>query len=59
MLGLPLKGINNLGDKIGINMNIFIGNLSYNVAEADLRYAFEVFGQVVSVTVIKDKQSGR
>ena len=40
-------------------MNIFIGNLSYNVTEADLRYAFEVFGQVVSVTVIKDKQSGR
>ena len=40
-------------------MKIFVGNLSYNVTEADLRYAFEVFGQVVSVTVIKDKQSGR
>jgi len=40
-------------------MNIFIGNLSYNVTEGDLRYAFEVFGQVVSTTLIKDKQSGR
>ena len=40
-------------------MNIFIGNLSYNVIEADLREAFEVYGQVASVTVIKGKQSGR
>jgi RNA recognition motif-containing protein len=40
-------------------MNIFIGNLSYNVTEGDLREAFEAFGQVASATVIKDKQSGR
>ena len=40
-------------------MNIFIGNLSYNVTEGDLRQAFEAFGQVASVAVIKDKQSGR
>ena len=40
-------------------MNIFIGNLSYNVTEGDLRKAFETFGQVASATVIKNKQSGR
>ena len=40
-------------------MNIFIGNLSYNVTEGDLRQAFEDFGQVASATVIKDKLSGR
>ena len=40
-------------------MNIFIGNLSYNVTEGDLRQAFEAFGQVTSATVIKDEQSGR
>ncbi len=40
-------------------MNIFIGNLSYNVTEGDLRQAFEVFGQVASATVIIDEQSGR
>jgi len=40
-------------------MNIFIGNLSYNVTEGDLRQAFEAFGQVASATVIKNKQSGR
>jgi len=40
-------------------MNIFIGNLSFNVTEGDLRQTFEAFGQVASATVIKDKQSGR
>lgn len=40
-------------------MNIFIGNLSYNVTEDDLRQAFETFGQVTSATVIKDEKSGR
>jgi len=40
-------------------MNIFIGNLSFNVTEGDLRQAFEAFGQVASATVIKDEQSGR
>ena len=40
-------------------MKIFIGNLSYNVTEGDLRQTFESFGQVVSATVIKDEQSGR
>ena len=40
-------------------MNIFIGNLSFNVTEGDLRQAFEAFGKVTSATVIKDEQSGR
>ena len=40
-------------------MNIFIGNLSYNVTEGDLRQTFEAFGQVASATVIKDKLSRR
>jgi RNA recognition motif-containing protein len=40
-------------------MKIFIGNLSFNVTEGDLRQAFEAFGQVASATVIKDEQSGR
>ena len=40
-------------------MKIFVGNLSYNVTEGDLRQAFEAFGQVASATVIMDEQSGR
>ena len=40
-------------------MNIYVGNLSYESSEDDLREAFEAFGQVASVAIIKDKFSGR
>ncbi|MBW2116227.1 MAG: RNA-binding protein [Deltaproteobacteria bacterium] len=40
-------------------MNIYIGNLSYEVTEKDLQEAFEAFGQVESVNIVKDKYSGR
>ena len=40
-------------------MKIYVGNLSYEVTEEDLRLAFEPFGQVESATIIKDKRSGR
>lgn len=39
-------------------MNLFIGNLSRDVTDADLRELFEPFGKLTSVTVIKDKFSG-
>ncbi len=39
-------------------MNIYVGNLSRQVTEEDLREAFEAFGQVATVTIIKDKFSG-
>ena len=39
-------------------MNIYVGNLSYEVTEADLRSAFEEFGQVTSTSIIKDKYTG-
>jgi len=39
-------------------MNIYVGNLSYNATEDDLRNAFSAYGQVASVTIIKDKFSG-
>jgi RNA recognition motif-containing protein len=41
-----------------IRMNIYVGNLSYEVTEVDLRSAFEEFGQVVSASIIKDKYTG-
>jgi RNA recognition motif-containing protein len=40
-------------------MNIYVGNLSYEVIEDDLQKAFEAFGRVESVNIIKDKFSGR
>ena len=39
-------------------MNIYIGNLSREVTEDELRQSFEAFGQVTSVNVIKDRYSG-
>ena len=39
-------------------MNIYVGNLSSDVTEDDLRQAFEALGQVASATVVKDKYSG-
>ena len=39
-------------------MNIYVGNLSRDVTEEELRQAFESFGRVESATVIKDKFTG-
>ena len=39
-------------------MNIYVGNLSHDVTDDDLRQEFEAFGQVESAAVIKDKFSG-
>ena len=39
-------------------MNIYVGNLSTQTTEDDLKQAFEEFGQVESVNIIKDKFSG-
>ncbi len=39
-------------------MNIYVGNLSHQTTEDDLRQAFEAFGQVESVNIIKDRFSG-
>jgi RNA recognition motif-containing protein len=39
-------------------MNIYVGSLSRDVTEADLREAFQAFGEVTSASVIKDKYSG-
>ena len=40
-------------------MNIYVGNLFHEVTEEDLQQAFEAFGQVESVRIIKDKYSGQ
>jgi RNA recognition motif-containing protein len=39
-------------------MNIYVGSLSRDVTDEDLRQAFAAFGQVTSAVVIKDKFSG-
>ena len=39
-------------------MNIYVGNLSRDVTEDDLRQAFEAFGEVETANIIKDKLTG-
>ncbi len=40
-------------------MNIFVGKLNYSTTEDTLRNAFEAYGQVDSVKIIMDNQTGR
>jgi RNA recognition motif-containing protein len=41
-----------------MNKNLYIGNLSNEVTEEDLKSNFSEVGKVVSVTIIKDKYTG-
>jgi len=40
-------------------MNIYVGNLSYEATQDDVRAAFEAHGEVTSVSIIMDKMTGR
>ena len=40
-------------------MNIYVGNLSFQASEEDVRAAFAAFGEVSSASIIKDKFTGQ
>ncbi len=40
-------------------MNIYVGNLSFNLTEDELRGAFQAFGTVEKAAIITDKMSGQ
>lgn len=40
-------------------MNIYLGNLSYRSSEADIKAAFENYGTVGAINIIKDRETGR
>jgi RNA recognition motif-containing protein len=40
-------------------MKLYVGNLSFDTGESDLRSAFEAHGTVDSVAVVSDKYTGR
>ncbi len=39
--------------------NLYVGNLSYNTSDSDLRQMFEAHGNVESARVIMDRETGR
>ena len=39
-------------------VNIYVGNLAYQVTDEDLKAAFAVYGEVTSASVIRDKFTG-
>lgn len=40
-------------------MNIYVGNLPYRISEDELKLAFEAYGEVTTVTLIKDRETGQ
>jgi RNA recognition motif-containing protein len=40
-------------------MNIYVGNLSYGMSEDELRQAFSAHGEVSSVKILMDRETGR
>lgn len=40
-------------------MNIYIGNLSYSMTDEEIKEIFTPYGNVLSVKIIFDKQTGR
>lgn len=40
-------------------MNIYVGNMSYETTEEDLKTAFSEYGEVATASIIKDRMTGR
>ena len=40
-------------------MNIYVGNLSYSLTDSELRNAFAEFGDVSSVNILTDRDTGQ
>jgi len=40
-------------------MRIYVGNLSYNITEEELRQEFTAFGELESVSIVTDRNTGR
>ncbi|MEZ7197776.1 RNA recognition motif domain-containing protein [Pseudodesulfovibrio karagichevae] len=42
-----------------MSKKLYVGNLSWSSTEAEVRTAFEAFGQVTSVKLVEDRETGR
>ncbi|EMI53188.1 RNP-1 like RNA-binding protein [Rhodopirellula sallentina SM41] len=45
--------------KVSFVTNIYVGNLAFSATEDDLRGAFEQYGEVSTVNIIMDRETGR
>lgn len=45
--------------RVSFVTNIYVGNLSFNATDDDLRTAFAQFGEVTAVNIIMDRETGR
>lgn len=45
--------------RVSLVTNIYVGNLAFAATDDDLRSAFEEFGDVTSVNIIMDRETGR
>ena len=45
--------------RVSFVTNIYVGNLAFTATDDDLRSAFEEFGEVTSVNIIMDRETGR
>ena len=42
-----------------MSKNIYVGNLPWSSTEEEVRAAFEAYGEVISVKLIEDRETGR
>lgn len=42
-----------------MSMKLYVGNLSYDISEAELRELFEPFGEIESIKIITDQYTGK
>ena len=42
-----------------MSKNLYVGNLAWSTTENDIRAAFEAHGEVISVKLIEDRETGR
>ena len=45
--------------RVSFVTNIYVGNLAFTATDEDLRSAFEQFGEVTSINIIMDRETGR
>ena len=42
-----------------MSKKLFVGGISWNTGDAELKQAFEQFGEILEATVVTDRQTGR